>query len=253
MIRETFDAENSVISRLDPRTRIISAVLFSVAVAVSTQFNTLLAAFILSLFFVGISKLNLKTMAKRVAVVNGFILLLWVVLPLTFDGTDIFSIGPFSVKREGVMLAAAVTLKSNAILLCFISLVVPVPTFILGHALSRLKVPEKIIYLMLLTYRYLFVIEQEYQRLSTAARVRCFYPKTGLHTYKTYACIIGMIFIRAFEHAERVHQAMRCRGFSGKFFSLYKFSFGRTDVIWSIFTFSLVACLGIMEWIKIIT
>jgi len=45
-----------------------------------------------------------------------------------------------------------------------------------------------------------------------------------MHTYKTYAYLIGMIFVRAAARAQRVHQAMICRGFKGKFYSLYKFS-----------------------------
>jgi len=251
MISEIFVSENSLINKLDPRTRVISAVVFALVVALSSEFSTLFTAFILALFFIGLSGLHLQTVVKRVAVVNIFIFLFWAVLPFTFKGTAMFSIGPFSVSQQGVLLAAKITLKSNAILLCFIAFVAAIPLGLLGHAMGRLRVPKKMVQLLLLTYRYLFVIEQEYQRLLTAARVRCFHAKTKLHTYKTYAFIVGMLFVRASEQAERVHQAMRCRGFSGKFVSLYEFSFCRTDAVWAIFMAVLVTCLEIMEWMKI--
>ncbi|MCK7503788.1 MAG: energy-coupling factor transporter transmembrane protein EcfT [Desulfobacterales bacterium] len=66
--------------------------------------------------------------------------------------------------REGVELAAQITLKSNAIVLAFMALVATMPLATAGHALHRLRVPDKIVHLLLMTYRYIFVLEQEYQR-----------------------------------------------------------------------------------------
>jgi cobalt/nickel transport system permease protein len=120
-------------------------------------------------------------------------------------------------------LAAQITLKSNAIILAFMALVTTMPFSTLGHALNRLQVPDKIVHLLLMTYRYIFVIEEEYQRLIRAAKVRGFQPGTNLHTYRTYAYVVGMLFVRAGERAERVHQAMLCRGFKRKFYSLQEF------------------------------
>jgi cobalt/nickel transport system permease protein len=74
--------------------------------------------------------------------------------------------------------------------------------------------------LLLLAYRYIFVIEQEYQRLYRAAKMRNFRPASNLHTYRTYAYLVGMLFVRASERARRVHLAMKCRGFTGRFHSL---------------------------------
>ena len=120
----------------------------------------------------------------------------------------------------------------------------------LGYALNRLKVPEKIIYLLLITYRYIFVIEQEYQRLIRAARIRCFEPGTNLHTYRTYAYLVGMLFVRASARAERVYQAMICRGFSGKFHTLQDFTFTGYDLGWAFALGSGLIIMGYLEWIK---
>ena len=101
------------------------------------------------------------------------------------------------------------------------------PLATLGYALNRLRVPDKIVHLLLMTYRYVFVLEQEYQRLMRAVKIRGFQPATNLHTYRTYAYVVGMLFVRAAERAERVQQAMLCRGFKRKFYCLQEFKADR--------------------------
>ena len=101
-----------------------------------------------------------------------------------------------------------------------------------------------------MTYRYVFVIEQEYQRLLKAVKIRNFQPKTNMHTYRTYAYLVGMLFVRASARAERVHHAMLCRGFKGKFYCLYDFSVSRLDLIWSAFMGAAIIGLGVLEWMK---
>ncbi len=57
-----------------------------------------------------------------------------------------------------------------------------------------------------------------------AVKIRNFRPATNLHTYRTYAYLVGMLFVHASERARRVHLAMKCRGFEGRFYSLDHFS-----------------------------
>jgi cobalt/nickel transport system permease protein len=120
----------------------------------------------------------------------------------------------------------------------------------LGHALHQLRVPEKIIQLLLMSYRYIFVIEQEYRRLLRAAKIRGFQPGTNINTYRTFAYVIGMLFVRAAERAERVHQAMLCRGFKGKFFSLQEFQTSRESWIFSIMMTAYIIGLVVLEVTK---
>jgi cobalt/nickel transport system permease protein len=141
-------------------------------------------------------------------------------------------------------------LKSNATLFSLIALTGTSYFATLGYALNQLRVPNKIIYLFLITYRYIFVIEQEYQRLIRAARVRCFEPGTNLHTYRTYAYLIGMIFVRASSRAERVYHAMLCRGFTGKFYALREFTFKKSDLAWSFMLGLSLMFMGYLEWIR---
>ena len=241
MISEPFVVEKSRINQVNPTTRVVFATAFSFIVALSYRFPALFTACFLSFLLVFLSGLNLFAVAKRLAVVNGLILLIWLILPLTYSGEPVLNIGPFAITRPGIILSAQITLKSNAILLTVIALVSSMSLVTLGHALSLLRIPEKIVFLFLMTVRYIFVIESEYLRLVKAVKIRGFRPGTNIHTYKTYAYLLGMLFVRASARAQRVHQAMMCRGFKGKFYSLYKFSSTRLSWIFStVMTASLI-------------
>ena len=68
-----------------------------------------------------------------------------------------------------------------------------------------------------------------HRRLVRAVRVRGFRPGTNLHTYRTYAYIVGMLLVRSYCRADRVHRAMLCRGFRNKFHCLQEFKAGRNE------------------------
>ncbi|MEJ2658530.1 MAG: cobalt ECF transporter T component CbiQ, partial [Desulfobacterales bacterium] len=62
----------------------------------------------------------------------------------------------------------------------------------------------------------------------------------------------GIILVRSFDRAQRVHNAMRCRGFKGDLYSLRKFSFILSDIFTIIFMMALIVLMGIAEWTRII-
>ena len=247
MINEPFAIGSSIIHRLDPRIRVGFMILYAFVVALSYRFSVLIAALVLSTILVFMSQVSIKEVSKKLIAVNTLIFLLWVILPFTFHGEVLARMGSFAIYRMGVSLAAQITLKSNAILLAFIALMATIPFATLGHALHRLRVPEKIVHLLLMTYRYIFVIEQEYLRLMRAAKIRGFRPGTNVNTYRTFAYIIGMLFVRSADRAEKVHQAMLCRGFKGKFYSLQEFQSGRANWLFSIIMTVLIIGLIVME------
>jgi cobalt/nickel transport system permease protein len=247
MISEPFASGDSMIHRLDPRMRVSATVVYSFVVALSYQFPVLIMALVLSAILIAISRVKIKKVLKRIALVNTLIFLLWLVLPFTFNGEVLTRIGPFAIYRPGVTLAAQITLKSNTILLAFIALIATMPFATLGHALHQLRVPQKIVHLLLMTYRYIFVIEQEYKRLLRAAKIRGFQPGTNINTYRTFSYVIGMLFVRSAVRAERVQQAMLCRGFKGKFYNLQEFQTGMTGWLFSIIMTILIIGLIVME------
>ncbi|MFH1629462.1 MAG: cobalt ECF transporter T component CbiQ [Pseudomonadota bacterium] len=251
MLKEPFATGSSQIHSLDPRLKLLFAASCSFVVALSNRFPALFAALLFSLLLIGLARLNIWEVTKRMALVNGLVLFFWLVIPVTYKGTPLFHLGPLQGTMEGVLLCTRITLKSNTIFLVFVALVSTMPITTLGHAMNRLRLPGKLIHLLLLTYRYIFVIDQEYQRLIRAAKIRGFRPRTTMNSYRTYAYLIGMLFVRASARAERVHQAMVCRGFDGRFYCLRQFSPTRTDWMWSGLMILIIFSLVSLEWAAI--
>jgi cobalt/nickel transport system permease protein len=79
-------------------------------------------------------------------------------------------------------------------------------------------------------------------------KIRGFRPRTRLHTYRSYAYLVGMLFVRAAARADRVHQAMRCRGFNGRFHSLATFPAHRANRWFALVAASVMIALLGLEW-----
>jgi len=248
MIAETLALGDSPVHRMDPRLRVGAATGLSVVVAVAHSLVVPAAALLGAALLTAAARLPLRILFHRLAALWIFLLLLWLVLPFTREGASLGSVGPLVFTRPGVLLAGAVSLKSTAILLLLLSLVGTLDGATLGHALERLRTPKKLVHLLWLTYRYIFVIEAEYRRMRRAARLRGFRPGTNLHTYRTMGWLVGMLFVRSAGRADRVAQAMRLRGFTGRFHSLRTFAFTRTDRLWAALFLAGAAGLLVLEF-----
>lgn len=235
----------SWIHTIDPRLRVVGAVGFAAVVAVIYDFPALGLALGLAVFMAFGARLHPGEVLRRLAAPLVFLLLLWAVLPWSYSGEVLTAIGPVSITRPGVVLCAQISLKTVALMVAFMALVATMSVDTLGHALNRLHLPDKLVHMLLLTYRYLFVLEQEYQRLVRAMKIRNFQPGTNLHSYRTYAYLVGMLFVRASERARRVHSAMVCRGFNGRFVSLREFPPTPGN---RIFLVLVGICLGLLIW-----
>ncbi|MEA2060892.1 MAG: cobalt ECF transporter T component CbiQ [Thermodesulfobacteriota bacterium] len=249
MMKEPFACGNSWIHDIDPRLRIVSAAFVSVLIALLERFPALWAALAVSIVLAGLARLNPGEVMKRLMTVAGFLILIWLVLPVTVEGNFLYQVGGVSISCQGIGLAARISLKSMAILLVFMALIATMTVSTLGHALNNLRVSGKLVHLMLMTYRYIFVIEAEYRRLRTAMKIRSFRPKTNIHTYRTFAYLIGMLFVRASFRAERVHQAMVCRGFNGRFYTLNDYPSKHHNQSFSFMMIFLVSVLIFLEFL----
>jgi cobalt/nickel transport system permease protein len=65
-------------------------------------------------------------------------------------------------------------------------------------------------------------------------RARCFRPGVNLHSYRSYAQLMGMLLVRSLDRAERVGEAMLCRGYAGKLPVFDHFSPQRRDLLFCI-------------------
>lgn len=238
----------SWIDRVDPRARILAAVAFSVLVAVANRLPVATAALGVTAGAVLAAGLRPRTVLSRLVPLNALMLLLVLLLPLSTPGEPLVAWGPIHYSAAGLWEALAIAVKGNAIVLALVLLVgtMEIPT--LGHTLSHLWVPEKLIHLLLFTVRYLDVLGRQYARLSAAMKMRAFRPRMSRHTYRTYGHLVGMLLVRSLDRSERIVAAMKCRGFRGRFYLLDHFAYSRLDLWFTTATLAVLLGLALAEW-----
>ena len=126
---EEFALGESFVHRVDPRVKIVCTFVFSTVVALSQWIPGAAAAIVFPMVLILGAGINLRRVLSRLAVVNTFILFLWLFLPFTFPGEVIYRLGPLEIHQEGLLYALLITLKSNAIVLMVIALLGTSPVF----------------------------------------------------------------------------------------------------------------------------
>jgi len=237
------------LGRVDPRLRILAAVAASMVVAVADRPGVLGAAVGAAAVAFAFSGLPLRAAVRRLVPLNVLLLLVAAVLPFSTPGESVTRIGPLAASHQGLLLALNVILKGNAVVLVLVALLGSMDATTLGHAMSHLRVPEKLTHLLLFTVRYLDVLKRESQRLRWAMRVRAFRPRMDRHTYRTYGYLVGMLLVRSFDRSERIVAAMKCRGFRGRFYLLDHFHYSWGDLPFAIVAATVLGALLCAEWI----
>lgn len=242
MIEELFAIGKSPIHRIEPMIRIVCAAVLSIAAALAHHISIMPGYILVSVALTIIAQLNPRDVLKRIKPVFIFLVMIWIIVPITFEGQVAFRIGFIKISQPGIHLCSMITFKSISILLIFTALIATMPIASLGAGLHRLYIPDKLVFLLLMSYRYIAVIENEYKKLLRAAKFRGFVPGTNLHSYKTYAYLAGMLFVRASLRAQRVYHAMVCRGFDGKFHTLDIYPANRLNFPFLIITLTMGLC-----------
>jgi len=238
----------SYLGRVDPRVQVVAAVAFAVVVAAARGLATAAAALGMALLALGLARISPRTVLRRILPLEIVILLVALALPWTAGPSTAQEV-PDGSRHAGGPLAVVIALKANAIVLGLLALLGGMEAATLGHALAHLRVPQKLVHLLLMTVGYLEVLRREYRRLCWAMRVRCFRPHADGHTYRTYGYLVGMLLVRSFDRSERVLGAMKCRGFRGRFYLLDHFRFVcRRDVPFAAAAVAVLAALVALEW-----
>jgi cobalt/nickel transport system permease protein len=249
ILHTPFAQGNSIIHRLEPRTKLLIALLFNTFLATSDKMITLLAALTLTSLLAIIAQLPWQALFQRLLALNLFNLLMFLTLPFSTPGENNYHFSMLTLNQTGIWQATLISLKSNNLLLILTTLLSTTNTIALGYAFHQLHVPDKLTHLFLFTVRYLTVLYQEYQRLWQAMKVRGFQAGFNKHTYRSFAYLISMLLIKSIDRAERISAAMKCRGFRGQFFLLKPNPWQRHDQIFSFFSLSFLIILLGIEWI----
>jgi cobalt/nickel transport system permease protein len=245
---ERFSRGSSTLHRADTRIKLAAATLFACVTAVLQDFPPALAALGIAAVLVFTARLPLGLVLRRLAAVNLFALFAAVAAPFSIEGEPVFDLGFFTATDAGLALGGLILLKANAIAASFMALAATSRLPELGRGLSGLGAPQSLVLLVMFSYRYLALIAAEHQRLSQAAAMRGFVPRTSRHTLRTIGVQFAMVLVRSIDRAERARQAMALRGFAGEFRTLSCPGLSRGDVLLGAV---LLAATATLVWLEL--
>jgi cobalt/nickel transport system permease protein len=244
---EPLPCPDSPLRRLDPRWKLAALLLGTALVAVVRTLAPAGLALLGALALAGVARLPWRWYLTRLAAVGLFVALFTVPLPFLLTGPgSVWQVGPVAASWHGLSVALFVAGKALTVLTLMLVLLASAPLEDTLKAAHALRVPGLLVQLAVLTYRYVFVLAGELATLRVALRVRGYRNRANRHSYRTVGHVAGALLVRGYERAERVGQAMRCRGFRGRFHSLARFRTMAADVA----AFALVVgCAGgLLAW-----
>jgi cobalt/nickel transport system permease protein len=247
-----FPHTDSVVHHLDPRWKLAAALIAVIGVAVLQTLPASAAALLVAVLLVIVSRLSARWYLARVGAVGLFLALFAVFLPLVVPGPDTqtWRVGPVSFSLAGAILALRLLAKALAILSLMLVLLATAPLDATLKAARALHVPGLLVQLVMLTLRYTTLFATELARMRVALRVRGYRNRVSRHCYRTIGHVCGTLLVRGYERAERVGQAMRCRGFDGKFRSQTHFRTTAADVGAFLLVVSTAAGLVAWDWLR---
>jgi cobalt/nickel transport system permease protein len=224
---DPYISADSPVHALDPRIKLALALGFLLGVALTP--NGAWAAFILwfasATAAVVLSGLSPFRFLRRSLIALPFAL---AAFPLIFTTAGIpltsFHLGPWALSptAEGLARFLSIAVKSwisvQAALL--LSATTPFPDLLL--ALRAFRVPQLLVSVIGLMWRYLFVLADEAIRLMRAREARSGAGPGHRHggsviwRARVTGGMAGSLFVRGFDRADRVYAAMLARGYDGE-------------------------------------
>lgn len=202
---------DSPLRRLDPRTKLL--LFFSAVVIVASEpagevapFPYYYAAVAL---LVLVSRVPASRLAKRCLAAAPF-LLMAAALPWTAA-----VLGGSTSGIDPARFGASVLLRGFAAILLLVLLTSTSAFHRLLWGLRKLRIPEALSQIVTLMYRQLFILTDEWRRAAQARECRSA-GRLKLSPLSVYGKQLGVIFLRSWDRADRVHAAMTVRGFDGR-------------------------------------
>jgi cobalt/nickel transport system permease protein len=224
----------SPIHRMDGRIKLVFtlALLLCCALLPAGSWSAYLFIFSILFALTLIANIGFVYLLKRSALALPFLL---AALPLVFQVSGehfTFTIGNLVLflSHDGFIRFISLGIKSWLSVIAAILLASTTSFTELLLAFRYLKIPQLLVAVFSLMWRYLFLMVEEVDRLTRARLSRSGkFPFSRTHTGGSLAwragvtgSMAGSLFIRSLERSERVYQAMLARGYDGEIRSLRK-------------------------------
>ena len=216
---------NTIIHRMDPRTKLLLTVLYIVALFLAKSLVTygiMLAALAL---WIAISKVKLKSILRGIKPIL-FILIFTGLLNIFYTpGTVLWQWGFLRVTEEGLWSAFFMVLRILMLIACTFLLTYTTSPIMLTDGLERLLNPLKklrvpvheLAMMMSIALRFIPTLIEETDKIMSAQKARGADFETGslMDKAKALVPLLVPLFISAFRRADELAIAMECRCYHG--------------------------------------
>ena len=210
---DTLAAGDSILHRLDPRAKLLTTVVFMVAVVSFDKYTVtaMLPFLFFPLFSIILAGLPVGYLLKKVLVVSPFAVMIGILNPF-LDRDIVWYIGTVGISG-GMISFVSIMLRFFLTVTAVLVLISVTGFNPVCLALARMGVPGAFVNQLMFLYRYLFVLTGETGQMVRAISLRSAgRRRIGL---RTYLPAVGHLLLRTLDRAQRIHLAMRCRGFEG--------------------------------------
>lgn len=231
--------QDTFVHRLDPRAKVVCTMLFLFTVISFPKYEiaALMPFFLFPVLLTTLGDIPVKFLLKKVAIVSPFAIFIGIFNPLL--DTRIVAVIAGVPLSAGWLSFLSILIKFTLTISAALLLIATTSFPGICHALRRLGVPAVFVSQLLFLYRYIFVLMEEAMRIVRARDLRSFGKRgSGM---KIFVRIIGTLFLRTVERAERIYSAMLSRGFNGDIPSLKQYQMKPVDVLFMLTTIALFA------------
>lgn len=202
------------IHRLHPGIKLVTLLLFLVVTASFPKYEivAMLPLLVFPVALISLGSVPWGLVAQRLLWGLPFVLFIGLFNPL-FDQTQVPVFGAATISG-GILSFISILLRFCLTVLAVLALIATTGVDALGTAMRGLKIPQVVVIQFLFMYRYLYVLMDEVARTLRAHALRS--PSQEKVRLKTWGSLSGLLLMRTLDRAERIHQAMLCRGFNGE-------------------------------------
>lgn len=220
---------DSPIHDFDPRAKIITFMVMIFSFVFLDNITKALVGLGIAGLIYFIAKLPKEFVMHRLKVVFLFLFPLLIIMPLTVDGQAIVQYHSIKVTLEGFQYSSLVIIRALSAVTLVLIMLGTTRFDITIKALYMLRVPGMLIQMLMFTYRYIFVIMDEFQRMWEAMGSKGFKLKANIYGLSLLGNIIGMLIIKSYDRAQRVYQSMISKGYTGNPATIVNFKLQAKD------------------------
>jgi cobalt/nickel transport system permease protein len=243
-------ATDGFLQRRDPRVSLCSVAGLALAVMITRTLSVTLSFGVVTVVLARLSAVPLRRLLARSAVVA--LVSAVIVLPQAalIPGDALVGAVGVTVTDAGVAYVVGFTLRVGVGVALLSLIVLTTPFSAVVAALRELHVPVALVWVVAVTYRYLFLFFDELQRLVLARNSRTAGRSSLRGGWRDARRLAGTFLLRTLDRGERVGRGMRARGGARP-----PSPYGRTRTIDG-YDYALVAaagaaivCSGVVRWV----